>query len=196
MSHLISKPACHSDRSVPPCPGVSTPISSLLQLLPGAFPERAFIWGRAQTLKWQYVQQEAQMGMINTAGRQALSLRPVAGNLAFHFLDSQIWWKWLHLLVLSCLSAYLVLAWIFLTLEKYWSFKEQILWLFLSVKKDRIAEWESSILVSSFVEMLQCWWRPEGRCSHLLQRWLETCGSVSLSLTDTVFKIHCPAPGV
>lgn len=96
----------------------------------GAFPEHAFIWGRTQLLNWGYVQQKHKWGWFNTAGRQGLSL---TGNLAFHFLrGTYVCWKWLHvtglhLLVLSsCLSADLMLVWIFLSLGKYWAFKEEI----------------------------------------------------------------------
>lgn len=85
------------------------------------------------------VQQNHKWGWFNTAGRQALSLRPVTGNLALPFLqESSIWWKCLYMTLLrwlvlsSCLSAYLILAWIFLSLGKYWAFEEEIWCLFSS----------------------------------------------------------------
>lgn len=97
------------------------------------FQSVPFAWGRTQALKWRYVQQKHKAGWFSTVGGQALSLRPVTGNLAFPFLQEiYVWWKWLymtllHLLLLSSfLPAFLILAWISLSLGQYWAFKEEI----------------------------------------------------------------------
>lgn len=163
------------------------------------------VWGRTQALKWQYVQQKHKWGWFSTAGKQALSLRPVTGNLAFPFLQEiYVWWKWLymallHLLFLSfCLPAFLILAWISLSLEQLFGFWR--------------GNWVSCLLLGVCKEGKCCWVRTKHldfqfrRDAPVLmqtwgkalspQRWLEGFGSWSFSVTDTMFKMCCLGPGL